>query len=94
MRSITHCYCSSKQENPHREIPVEDVVKLAATFGYSRLGNCLRSALNEGEDGIDLTPLREIHVGSHVVCPSSWREKMLPRLVRFVRAVRHHRTYE
>lgn len=85
---------SSKQENPHREIPVENIVKLAEAFGHPRLGNSLRVVFKENEDGVDLTPLRAVHVGSHMVCPSSWREKVLPRLVRFVRAVRHHRTYE
>jgi hypothetical protein len=79
---------SAKTENPHRAISVEKLVDLAEALGYPRLGNSLRRVLQESEDGIDLTLLRESHLGSYVVCPSSWREKMLPRFLRFVRRVR------
>jgi len=79
---------SAKTENQYRAICVKNLVDLAEMLGHPRLGDALRRVLQESEDGIDLTLLRESHLGSYVVCPSSWREKMLPRFARFVRRAR------
>jgi len=79
---------SAKSENPNRAISVDDLVKLANALGHERLGEELRRVLLDVGDGMDLTPLRESHLGSSVVGPSSWREKVLPRIFRYARTVR------
>lgn len=79
---------SAKTENPNRAISVESLVILAHALGHPRLGASLRHVLQEEDDAMDLTLLRESQLGSYVVCPSSWREKMLPRFVRLARRIR------
>jgi (p)ppGpp synthase/HD superfamily hydrolase len=79
---------SEKQENPNRDISAESLVDLANALGFTALGTSLRRVLETPKDGMDLSGLRECHAGSHMVCPASWREKMLPRLVRLMRRVR------
>ena len=79
---------SAKSENPNRAVSVDHLVELANALGYSRLGDCLRRVLPDGKSEPDLTPLRASHFGSYVVGPLSWREKLLPRLRRYVQGVR------
>lgn len=79
---------SAKQENPNRDIAAESLVRVATALGFPALETALRRALEPPGDGTDLSGLRERYAGSHMVCPESWREKMLPRLVRRVRRVR------
>ncbi len=76
---------SAKAENPHRAIPVDVLAGLADALRYPLLGNSLRRTLVEKQEANALAPLREPHIGSYVVCPSSWREKLLPRLIGFAR---------
>lgn len=78
---------SEKQENPNRDISAESLVHLATALGFPALGTALRRVLETPGDTMDLSGLRERHAGSHMVCPESWREKLLPRLVRRVRRV-------
>jgi (p)ppGpp synthase/HD superfamily hydrolase len=79
---------SRKTENPHREIAVDDLARLAAVVGHLRLASALRSALDPGRHATDFAALRESRTGSYLVCPSSWRERMLPRFVRLGRRLR------
>ena len=78
---------SAKASNPHRAVAVERVVALADAMGYPSLGSALEQ-LGEATTPPELLALREPHAGSYVVGPSSWREKALPRLMRFVRRAR------
>jgi (p)ppGpp synthase/HD superfamily hydrolase len=79
---------SEKQENPNRDISAESLIALANVLGYPALGTALRRVIESPKDGMELSGLRERHAGSYLICPASWREKMLPRLVRLVRRVR------
>jgi (p)ppGpp synthase/HD superfamily hydrolase len=76
---------SAKAENPHRAIPVDVLAGLADALCYPLLGNSLRRTLVENQEADALAPLRDPHMGSYVVCPSSWREKLLPRLIGLAR---------
>jgi (p)ppGpp synthase/HD superfamily hydrolase len=78
---------SEKGSNEHRQVPMEDVVDLAHVLGYPRLGVSLRHLL-QVRDEPDFIALRDSHAGSYLVCPSSWREKMVPRFARFMHRVR------
>lgn len=78
---------SSKASNPHRAVAVERIVALADAMGYPSLGAALEQ-LGTATTRPELLALREPHAGSYVVAPSSWREKTLPRLMRFVRRAR------
>jgi (p)ppGpp synthase/HD superfamily hydrolase len=76
---------SEKQDNPNRDIAAESLVHLAAALECPALGAALRHALETPSEGMDLSGLRERCTGSHIVCPESWREKLLPRLARRMR---------
>lgn len=78
---------SEKQDNPNRNISADSLVHLATALECAALGTALRRALETPSEGMDLSGLRERYAGSHMVCPESWREKMLPRLVRRMRRV-------
>jgi len=78
---------SAKASNPHRAVPVENVVALAEALGYARLG-AARQRKGAADAPPELAALRDRHVGTYVVGPSSWREKMLPRFARFMRRTR------
>ena len=78
---------SAKASNPHRAVAVEKVIGLADAMGYPSLGSALEQ-LGEATTPLELLALREPHAGSYVVGPSSWREKALPGLMRFVRRAR------
>jgi (p)ppGpp synthase/HD superfamily hydrolase len=78
---------SDKADNPHRDIPPQRLVDLADAVGLPALGLSLQRVLTDAESALDVSGLREGHAGSRTVCPASWREKALPRLVRFARRV-------
>jgi (p)ppGpp synthase/HD superfamily hydrolase len=79
---------SAKSENPTRTIPAASLASLADALEYPRLAEALRRIAREDRDGGDLTPLRESHRGSYLVCPLSWQEKWLPRFARYIRHLR------
>jgi hypothetical protein len=79
---------SAKAENPHRAIPAAVLAGLADALQFPLLGNSLRRALQEKREANTLAPLREPHLGSYVIGPASWREKLFPRLIGFVRRYR------
>ena len=76
---------SAKPENPHRDITPQMLVALSNALGLVPLAASLERVLVTQEDDFDLSPLRDHHAGSYVVCPASWREKVFPRLLRFAR---------
>jgi Domain of unknown function (DUF6817) len=79
---------SRKTENPNRAIALESLVGLAAGVGQPRLASALRCALDPGRVTTDLEALRESSLGSYLVCPASWRERLLPRVVWLARRLR------
>lgn len=81
---------SRKTQNPHRAIALESLVGLAAGVGQPRLASALGRALDPDRVTTDLEALRESALGSYYVCPSSWRERLLPRIVRLARRLRAH----
>lgn len=76
---------SAKAENPHRAMSVESLASLADVLEYPQLGSSLRRVLSQQRQAEALVPLREPRLGSYVVGPASWREKVLPRLAGFLR---------
>ena len=82
---------SSKVFNPNRDVPMADLVRLADAVGCPEIGAALRAVHDAPENETDLEAMRDLHVGSYVVCPPSWREKILPRLLRLLRRVRADR---
>ncbi|HET7033317.1 MAG TPA: hypothetical protein VFJ48_09345, partial [Casimicrobiaceae bacterium] len=79
---------SAKSENQHRGIVVDSLVKLAAAVGQPRLASALQSTIPPRRAAIEFEPLKQSAPGSYVVGPSSWRERMLPRILRFGRRLR------
>jgi (p)ppGpp synthase/HD superfamily hydrolase len=79
---------SRKSENPHRAIVVDNLVTLAMALGQPRLAMALQSALGQRRAVPELELLQQSPLGSYVVGPSSWRERMLPRIVRLGRRIR------
>jgi hypothetical protein len=68
---------SEKQENPNRDISAESLIALA-TCRIPCARTALRRVIETPKDGTELSGLRERHAGSYLICPASWREKMLP----------------
>jgi (p)ppGpp synthase/HD superfamily hydrolase len=79
---------SAKMENPNRAISPDALATLANMLGYAELGISLRNVLQAGEDTIGLNLLRQGDSGSYMVCPASWRERLIPRFVRLARRLR------
>jgi len=76
---------SAKPENPHRDVTPQMLVSLSNALGFSPLATSLERVLVTQMVDADLSRLRGHHAGSYVVGPASWREKVLPRLLRFAR---------
>ena len=80
-----------KESNPNRDVAGEDLEQLANALGYPELAAAYQRALDSPGVGPDTMALRSHHAGSYMVCPSSWREKMVPRAARLMRRVRVRR---
>jgi len=77
---------SRKTLNPNRPISVESLVQLAIAIEQQELGEELRRVL----DVTRIPPptfegLQDPHAASYLVCPMSWRENILTRMIRVVR---------
>ena len=71
---------SGKGTNPARRIPTGNLMGLAEGLGFPTLGTALQMLLDHVDDNQDLAALSNPHAGSYLVCPPSWREKLLPRV--------------
>jgi hypothetical protein len=75
---------SQKASNSNRDISGEDLFQLANVLGFPTLGALSKRLLDSAEIELDISALRSGHAGSYIVCPSSWRKKILPRVTRFM----------
>jgi hypothetical protein len=79
---------SSKSSNGNRRIPVADLAALGDALGHPHLGATLSRLLDAEPGEARLGSLQHPHAGSYFACPSSWRERLGPRLLRWTRHVR------
>jgi (p)ppGpp synthase/HD superfamily hydrolase len=79
---------SRKSQNPHRTIVVDNLVTLAIGVGQPRLASALQGMQLRRRGAMDMEPLQQSALGSYVVAPSSWRERIFPRIVRLGRRLR------
>jgi (p)ppGpp synthase/HD superfamily hydrolase len=81
-------HLSARMDNPHRAISPDALASLASALGYAQVATSLRHVLQAADDTLGLSLLRQSEVGSYMVCPASWRERLLPRFVRLAQRIR------